>query len=261
MGSAKILVLDIETAPLLAYVWGLWENNVALNQIHSDWYVLSWCAKWFDSDEILYMDQRNAPDIENDRETLNGIWNLLNEADVIITQNGKKFDAKKLNARFVIQGFQPPSSYKHVDTLQIAKKHFAFTSNKLEYMAEKLNVKFKKLQHENFPGFELWSECIKGNRAAWDEMEKYNKHDVLALEELFKKLIPWDNSYNPNLYHDETHTVCTCGSTMFNKWGFRYSPTGKFQRYKCRNCGSEFIDKENLFDSMKKLTLKKMSAR
>lgn len=201
------------------------------------------------------MDQREEKDISCDIKILEGIWVLLDEADVIVTQNGKKFDAKKLNARFIMNGLQPPSSYKHIDTKQIASKYFAFTSNKLEYLSDKLNTNYKKLKHEKFPGQELWNECLKGNIEAFDELKKYNQYDVLVLEELYKKLIPWDNSFNPNVYIDGS-TTCTCGSTMFIKWGFHYSTVGKFQKYKCRTCGAPFKDRQNLFDPMKKLTLK-----
>ena len=132
----KILIYDIETAPILGYVWGLWQNNVGLNQIESDWYALSWSAKWLGSpeDEVMYMDQRHAKNIEDDSKMLKDIWKLLDEADIVITQNGKKFDQKKLNARFIMHGMKPPNSYRHIDTLQIAKRVFGFTSNKLEYM-------------------------------------------------------------------------------------------------------------------------------
>jgi hypothetical protein len=253
----KVLLFDIETAPILAHVWGLWENNVALNQIISDWHVLSWSAKWLDDpvDKVMYMDQRSAKDIEDDSQILRAIWKLLDEADVVITQNGKSFDEKKLNARFILHGFQPPSSYKHIDTKLIAKKRFAFSSNKLEYMTDKLCVKYKKLKHTKFPGHEMWRECLNGNVEAWKEMEIYNKHDVLALEELYKKLIPWDNSINFNLYHDDNTNTCKCGSTTFARNGFYYTNVGKFQRYKCKTCGAESRDRINLFSQEKKESL------
>lgn len=258
LAGPKVLIFDIETAPILAHVWGLWDNNVALNQIVSDWHVLSWSAKWLGDDpsKVMYQDQRGAKNIEDDKSLLQGIWDLLNEADVVITQNGKSFDQKKLNARFIMNGFQPPGSYKHIDTKVIASKHFGFTSNKLEYMTDKLNVTYKKLKHNKFPGHEMWTQCLKGNLEAWKEMEVYNKHDVLALEELYNKLIPWDNSINFNLYHDQTDHVCKCGSTDFSKNGFYYTSSGKFQKHKCKKCGAEHRDKENLFSKEKKASLK-----
>ena len=259
----KILVFDIETAPILGNVWSLWENNVALNQIEKDWHVLSWSAKWLDdpANKIMYKDQRNEKSVENDGKLLKGIWELLDEADIVITQNGKSFDQKKLNARFILNGMQPPSSYKHIDTKIIASKHFAFTSNKLEYMTEKLCTKFKKLKHKKFPGHELWTEVIRGNLEAWKEMELYNKHDVLATEELYHILIPWDNSINFNLYRDGVDNVCKCGSKTFTKNGFYYTSVGKFQRNRCVDCGAETRDRTNLFSLEKRKSIKMATAR
>ena len=255
----RVLIYDIETAPILGHVWGLWENNVALNQIVSDWHVLSWSAKWLDDppEKVMYMDQRNVKNIEDDSKILKAIWELLNQADIVITQNGKSFDQKKLNARFIMHGFQPPSSYKHIDTKIIANKHFGFTSSKLEYMTDKLCVNFKKQKHTKFPGHEMWKECLAGNIEAWKEMEKYNKYDVLALEELYYKLIPWEPTINFNLYHDSTDMVCSsCKGTSFIKNGFYYTSSGKYQKHKCKSCGAEHRDKENLFSKEKRQSLK-----
>jgi len=261
LNKPKVLLLDIETAPILGHVWGLWDQNVGLNQIKSDWHVLAWAAKWLGQapSKIMYRDQRNAKNVEDDREILIDIWHLMNHADVIITQNGKAFDEKKLNARFILNGFKPPSSYQHIDTKQIASRKFGFTSNKLEYMTDKLCKKYKKLKHSKFSGFELWSECLKGNLAAWKEMEKYNKYDVLSLEELYLKLRPWDtSSINVNLYDDmPTHVCGACGSKRLQKNGFKYTSIGKYQRYLCLDCGSEAKDKMNLFSTEKKASLKK----
>jgi hypothetical protein len=260
----KVLIYDIETAPIVAHVWGLWENNVGLNQIDSDWHVLSWSAKWLGApeNEVMYMDQRGVKNIEDDSKLLKQIWNLLNEADIVITQNGKKFDQKKLNARFILSGFPPTTSYKHIDTAQIARKHFAFTSNKLAYMTDKLCSTYKKLtNHGNFPGHELWVQCLKGNIDAWNEMEKYNKYDVLSLEELYHKLIPWDSSINFNVYTDEEVTRCSCGSMNFRKNGFYYTNAAKYQKFTCKQCGKEHRDIVNLLSPEKKETLKKGTSK
>lgn len=259
----KVLLFDIETAPILANVWGIWDQNVGLNQIKKDWHILSWAAKWLKDpvEKIMFMGQAKAKNIEDDTLILKGIWDLLDEADVVITQNGKAFDHKKLNARFIMKGFQPPSSYRHIDIKIIAKRHFAFTSNKLEYMTDKLNTKYKKLKHEKFSGFELWSECLKGNKDAWKEMEKYNKYDVLALEELYYKIIPWDNSINFNTSHDSEETMCKCGSTDFKKNGFSLTNAGRFERFKCMNCGSELRGKINELSKEKKASLKVHTVR
>jgi len=258
VGKPKVLVYDIETAPILGSIWGLWDQNVGLNMISSDWHIMSWSAKWLDAPvtEVMYMDQRHKKNIEDDKDLLKEIWSLLDEADMVITQNGKKFDQKKLNARFILSGMQPPSSYKHIDTLRIAKKHFAFTSNKLAYMTDKLCVKYKKLSHGKFPGFELWKECMAGNQEAWQEMEDYNRYDVLSLEELYRILIPWDNTFNFNVYNDGNETLCKCGSSSFSKNGFYYTSASKFQKYKCKKCGHETRSKVNLMSKEKRKSLR-----
>jgi len=257
----RILFLDIETAPIISYTWGLFDQNVSLNQIKSDWHILSWSAKWQGSKKLLYADQRAAKKIEDDSAILKLIWNLLDEADIVVTQNGKKFDIKKLNARFIIHGFQPPSSFRQIDTLVIAKKFFGFTSNKLEYMTDKINKKFRKSKHKKFEGFELWKECLAGNIAAWKEMERYNKIDVLSLEELYGKLVPWDASINFNVYRDIPKNTCKCGSTDYRKNGYFYSSVGKFQRYRCVKCGAESRDRGNLLTETKRDSLKTGTTR
>jgi uncharacterized protein YprB with RNaseH-like and TPR domain len=253
----RVLLFDIETAPILAYVWSLWQNDVGLNQIHSDWFVMSWAAKWLDEPKVMYQDQRNAKSLEDDKELLAGIWKLLDEADIVVTQNGKAFDQKKLNARFIMQGFKPPSPVRHIDTKLLAKKHFAFSSNRLEYMTDKLCTKHKKLKHGRFPGFELWRQCLAGNKAAWREMERYNKADVLSLEELFHKLAPWEMGLNFNVYHDSTDYVCRCGGVEFQTRGYFYTANAKYRRYSCKQCGQWSSSKINLLSAKKKQSLRK----
>jgi hypothetical protein len=254
----KILLLDIETAPMLGYVWSLWENNVALNQLHSDWYILSWSAKWLGSpeDQVMYMDQRNEKNIEDDSKILRVIWDLLDEADIVLTQNGIKFDIPKLNARFIQHGFPPPSSFRHIDTARIARARFGFTSNKLEYMTDKLCVKYKKSKHKKFEGFSLWKECMVGNLEAWKEMEEYNKYDVLSLEELYTKLAPWDKTINFNVYNNDFISRCSCGSSEFKEAGFHYTNRAKYKKHVCVICGKEHRDTENLLTKEKRKSMK-----
>ena len=265
LGAPKILVFDIETAPCLSYHWGLWQQNIGLSMMVRDWAVISWSAKWVGEDKVMYEDCRehfdgSASSIHeeiDDRGILEGIWKLLDEADMVVTQNGKKFDVKKLNARFLTNGMKPPSSYKHIDTLQIAKRHFAFTSNKLEFMTDKFCKKYKKLKHGKFPGFELWKQCQLGNAEAWDEMEEYNMYDVLSLEELVFILAPWSNTLpSLDVYHDGLDNVCFCGHSEWEHDGYAYSNLSKFDRFKCTNCGAEKRGKTNLLTKEKRASLR-----
>lgn len=253
----KVLVLDIETLPLEAFIWSPWNQDVPKNQIKKDWSVISWAAKWLDEKKVFQEDSRKQKDLRNDKKLLKGIWKLIDEADIIISQNGVSFDIKKLNARFEINGFKPPSSFKNIDTKLMASSIFGFTYNSLEYLSEKLNKKYKKLKHKKFPGFELWNECMKGNQKAWKEMAKYNIHDVLATEELYKTLIKWNpNAINFNVYSDLLQNKCICGNSDFYSRGFRYTASGKFNRYICKKCGKENRGQINLLSPEKKKALR-----
>lgn len=235
----KILLIDIETSPMVVYTWSLWDQRVGLNQIIEDWAILSFAAKWLedDDDKIMYFDTTNMDNLKDDSKLLPKLFKLLDEADIVVGQNSKSFDMKKINARLALAGIAPPSPYKQFDTMLIAKRHFKFTSNKLEYMTDKLCTKYKKLSHGNFAGFNLWKEYLAGNKEAHKEMREYNKYDVLSLQELFLKLLPWDDTINFNPYNDCEYDVCTCGSIDFKKKGFHYTNTNKYQKYECKSCG------------------------
>ena len=259
----RVLYVDIETSPIISYCWGLFDQNIGLNQIHTDWHLLSWAARWSDDPEgkTMYMDQSKAKDIENDKKILQGIWKLLDESDIVVGQNSKSFDIKRLNARFLIHGMAPPSSFKQIDTLRLMRKHFSMTSNKLEFLSDKLCKKYKKLKHNKFSGFELWKECLKGNKSAWKEMSTYNRHDVLSTQELHEIIKAWDNSINFNLYSSSTGTTCTCGASNWLRNGYAYTSVAKYQRYKCKKCSSEIRDRKNLLDQDKKESLKTGTSR
>jgi hypothetical protein len=254
----KVLILDIETSPILVYVWDLWNQNIPLEMIVEDWSVLSWSAKWLGSKEVIYRDVSKQKNIKDDKKILEEIWQLLNEADVVIHQNGRRFDVPKLFARFVLNGLNPPSSFRQIDTLEIAKKHFKFTSNKLQYMTEQLCTKYVKSGHKKFPGNKLWIECLKGNPEAWAEMSQYNPMDILSLEELYlNHLRKWDRSINFNVYTNDDYDICSCGSTNFKKHGFVYSNLGQYQRWICKDCGRESVERENLLTKEKRKSLRK----
>lgn len=243
MNDPKVLIFDIETSPMLAYVWGRRDQNIGLNQIRDEWYVIAWAAKWLGDppSKMMYMDGRGKKNLAKDRDLLVELWKLLDKADIVITQNGKNFDTPKLNARFILHGMNPPSPYKHLDTYQIVRRVSKFTSNKLEYLTDKLCIRYKKLIHSKFPGMSLWTECLAGNLKAWNEMERYNKHDVLATEELFLKIRAWAPTSMPSAYTAEkiAGRCGTCGVRgHINKRGIAHSKKGNFQKLQCQNCGS-----------------------
>lgn len=255
MKGPKVLLLDIETAPLLVKVWSLIGNNyIPHDRIVKDWAIVAWAAKWLDG-EMYYQDNRKKKDFRDDEDSLKAIYDMLQEADIVITQNGRFFDIPKLKARFSKHKWKPLGPFKHFDTKYVAKKHFGLTSYSLAYMSDFFSLPIKKLSHKRFPGNDLWDECEKGNLTAWKEMEKYNKHDVLALECLYKAISPWDNSLNFNLYTDDLTSKCNCGNIRLIRCGFKYLNGGKYQVYQCTSCGAKRRSSKNLLSKEKKASL------
>ena len=235
----RILVIDIETAPLMAHIWSIWQHGVGLNMLNLDWSILSFSCKWVGDPRIHYHDTFRQRDKRDDSQLVKKLHKLLDEADIVVAHNGKKFDIRKIQARFVMAGMLPPSPFKVVDTLLESRKNFAMTSHKLEYLTEKLCAT-KKLTHKQFPGFLLWDEYLKGNPAAQKEMRVYNEVDVISLEELYFILLPWMTGH-PNigvyLPISDTPTCDKCGHMELIRKGTRTTQVGVYARYQCKKCG------------------------
>jgi hypothetical protein len=249
--SARIGVLDIETAPLLGYFWRLGKQVVTLDQVETDWSILSFCWKWTDEKELIYEDTggRGAGKVRDDRRLMKPLRDLLDEADIVIAQNGKKFDIKKVNSRLIMQGFKPYSPIKIIDTLQSARNHFGFTSNKLQYLSEKLATT-QKYRHNEFPGLELWKACLADNPKAWAVMRKYNPLDVIATAEVYETMRPWISNH-PNLgaYVEDKEPRCPkCESKKLQARGYSTTQQGKYQKYQCMDCAGWARGKTTVMD-------------
>lgn len=258
MTQPKVLVIDIETAPVIASVWGLFDQNVGLNMIRADWHLMSFSAKWLGANEVQYFDQQYAPDMTDDTDLLLRLHYLLDEADFAIAHNGNRFDRKKINARMITAGLPPYSPVRWIDTLREVRRVAAFTSNKLEFLTGTLCTEHQKLTHKKFPGFELWKECLLGNPEAWKEMKDYNIQDVLSLEELYLKLRPWMEGHpNFSVYGEgETGPVCNkCGSHRVQQRGTRRTNVGVYARYQCLDCKSWFRGRNMLNSSAERKAL------
>lgn len=235
----KILLLDIETAPNLVHVWGLWQQNVGLPQIIASGYVMCWSAKWLGEDDVFFDSLHH----NKAKSMLKGIHSLLDKADAVVHYNGTKFDIPTLNKEFLLHGMPPPAPYKQIDLLRVARSQFRFPSNKLDYVAQALKVG-SKIKHA---GHELWIRCINGEGKAWEEMEEYNRNDVVLLEQVYYKLVPWIKHHpNHNLYSDKELICPTCGGSHYHRRGLAHTSTCTYQRYQCSECHSWFRARTNL---------------
>lgn len=241
----SILILDIETAPSMAFVWRYWKENINIDQVVSDWFILSWSAKWLDNDNVMGDVLTPVEAInQDDKRIMESIYNLLNKADIVIAHNGKKFDLPKMKLRFLKHGFPPPAPYQLIDTLDVWKREFGSASNKLDYLN---GVVLELPRKVETGGFQLWADCYSGDRKALATMLEYNMNDVEILEQNYLAIRGWIHSH-PNLSLYTSKTCCpNCGSDDYVKTKDHYfTSVSKFEAYRCNNCGAPFRGRNNI---------------
>ena len=223
----KILILDIETRPTIAYVWRAWDENTSPDKVIKHGGLLCWAAKWAGQRDKIFMSEW-----EHGHEAMvEGIHALLEEADAVVTFNGDKFDLPILQGEFLLAGLKPPAPTTSIDVIKTIKKLGLFM-NRLAYVGPLLGLG-GKLTHE---GFKLWSAVNDGDPKAQDKMKRYNIRDIVLLESLYKKVKPYIKNH-PHLGSTK-HECGACGSNHVQSRGFRRTKYFKIQRIQCQNCGS-----------------------
>lgn len=242
--SPKMLFMDIETSPNLAYVWRLFNQNVSLSQLVEATQMISFAAKWRGSKRVHFYS-----DFHNDHPTMvQALFDMLDEADIVVHYNGRTFDVPHANREFLLNGpGVPPSPFQQIDLLQTVRKRFRMASNKLDHITQQLG-QAGKVRHT---GFDLWRDCMAGDPKAWALMRRYNKGDVTELEELYDGLLPWImhhpnmSMYSPRIDLDpdtgkpmvvDVCERCPDGGRLQRR-GYAYTKASKFRRYQCQECG------------------------
>jgi hypothetical protein len=224
----KTLLYDLETSPLISYTWGIYEQNVI--KIKEQAHILSFAYKWLGDKSVKAY---SLPDFKGDKKKLvEKLHELFDEADVIIAHNGNHFDNKVANREFVRFNLTPPSPYKTIDTLSVARSKFKFQSNHLNDLGEFLGVG-KKVETG---GFGLWLACMNNEEWAWKKMVKYNKQDVALLEAVYLKLRPYMANH-PELVSSPKKICPMCGSDKLHSRGWSFTTAFMKKRYRCQGCG------------------------
>jgi len=229
----KILFLDIETFPNIGYTWGKYEQNVI--KFKQETCIATYAAKWLKRSLVgksLNQYSGYSPNSYDDKKLVKDIWNLLDEADIVVAHNGIDFDVKVCRARFLFHGLKPPSPFKVIDTKRVAKRVARFNSNKLDDLASYFGFG-SKIKTD----FDLWLGCITGDESSWDKMLKYNKHDVLLLEKLYIKLLPWASNHPNMTLYSERSKCPKCGSQNINYRGVVTLTSGQYPKFQCQDCG------------------------
>lgn len=223
MTKPKILFLDIETFPNLAYVWGVWQQDVIAKK---DSWSIACYAYAFDDRPVLWVKGDEAA-------MMHHMASILDQADIVVAHNGDEFDVKRVNARLLYHGIKPPSPYKTVDTLKVLKKHFHLDSNKLADVGPYLGLGKKR----DTGGFKLWLGCLSNDTKSWAAMNKYNVQDVVLLRKVYKKLLPWISNHPTVGIYMGAFVCPKCGSSYLRQKGFRHNKTTVTKRFLCMKCG------------------------
>lgn len=232
--GAKILVLDIETAPILHYSFGLWGQNIGINQIVDDDRVLGVGAKWYGTKAVMWRSEHSHGRVG----MLEWAWQLVDQADIIVHYNGNTFDMKHLQKEFWLEGMTRPRPHKNVDLLRVVKKEFRFSSNKLDWISQRAGIG-QKVKHE---GFALWRGCLDGDPSAWARMGRYCRGDVKLTEALYDELRPWIRNH-PHFGIDGPLRRCTaCGSENLTRDGYHDAIVIRRPRFRCDHCGNYLIE-------------------
>lgn len=238
---ARILVLDIETAPCIGYFWGRWKQNISQDQVIEESYVLCWAAKWLDSTEMMWDAINQHPeyqeDPENDIKVIESLSSLIAEADIVVAHNGKNFDIPIVKTRMLYHGMPPMPPFAMMDTLTVARREFRFPSNALNSLATYLGLG-EKVKHS---GFRLWRGVVEGCKKSWNTMIDYNIQDVNLLEDIYLVLRPWDSRHpNVGLFGALDEVCCPCcGSTNVKETGdYDITHVSKFPVLQCGDCGA-----------------------
>lgn len=226
----RILFYDIESTPNVGYVWGKYEQNVLAYQKERE--LLCVAYKWQGDSEVKTFDRRGQ---KTDKRLVQKLHKLLSSADIVVAHNGDSFDAKISKARMLFHGLKPLKRLVSVDTKKAAKSYFAFNGNSLNDLSGFLRLG-EKVKNG---GFDLWLGCMANDPKSWETMLKYNKQDVVLLEKVYDKLLPWiENHPNISVLLKGDRSGCgTCGSTNVRKEGIYVTATSSFQRMSCNDCG------------------------
>jgi DNA-directed RNA polymerase subunit RPC12/RpoP/DNA polymerase elongation subunit (family B) len=245
--NIKILYIDIETSPIMAMTWGCFNQFISPKQIIHPSSILSYAAQW-DSEKEVKFDSVHKSTFKS---MMQGLHDLLSEADIVVHYNGKKFDIPRINREFVKLRMGPPDRYAQIDMLQIVRGVGGFDTNKLEWVSQAIGIG-AKIENAGWP---LWIGCMKGEKGWWKKMETYNKQDTRLLQYLYHTYLPWIRTH-PNVAIFESAegnavsapTCTNCGSTKLIKKGKAKTRTQIYQRYKCTNCGTHVRGRSTMLD-------------
>lgn len=225
----RILTIDVETSPALVWTFDLAADYINPANVVQPTRILCFAAKWHDEQRVQFYGENT----HTRRQLVEAMWGLLDEADWVITYNGRRFDLPHIRREFLQLGYRPPSPWIDVDLLPVMRKEFKFLSNRLGFITEQLGLDTKT----DTGGFTTWLKVMDGDPAAWKTFERYNKQDVQVTEQLFDYIRAYVRLPHAGLYTGRMHACAACGSDRLVPDGIVRSKVSAWLRLACSECG------------------------
>lgn len=144
------------------------------------------CFKFSDERKVRTVRARRYKDEPRALEQVAALWD---KADVIVSWNGKLFDARFVNARLMIRRCTPPildPSKKHLDLLYNSRR-LRTRGHRLDGIAKDLQLKRQKYDVEA----EAWIKAADGDRESFERIAKHCELDVRITEDALDRLRPY----------------------------------------------------------------------
>jgi len=229
VSDVRTLLADIETSPNLVHSFDLRNAFISIDQIVEPSRMICFAAKWLGEPKVTFRSE-----FHHDRKVMHQtIHELLDEADVLMHFNGKRFDEPKIRGELYLAGFNPPAPFQRIDLWETVRG-FGLPSSKLDYILKASELPSKV----QTGGFRLWRDCLAGDPKAWALMKRYNIQDVRAMEPLYERLRPWIAKH-PSHAQDGAWACPSCGSGSLQRRGYATTTQGsRYRRYQCQDCGA-----------------------
>lgn len=245
--NSKVITFDIETSLMKVTKFNLYPEFINHRSILEDWSVLTISYKFYDQKKIHKL-KVSGKNYKNDKQILKKFIKILNQADIIVGHNIKKFDIKRLNMRLSYHGLDTISQdICVIDTYTEFKKVFGASSNRLDYIAKYYNLG-SKTETSDSPT-SLWFKIISEKDIAkrdkyLTKMSNYNANDVLINELVFVKLFKYLKLKVFKAKEKNFNKICPkCGYTKTKRNGLKIKGGLTYQKYACFGCGSHFSEK------------------
>ena len=238
--APRILTIDLERIPGRVEL-DVWEPRdfQRINYVHPDrWTALPrtvcFSAKWYGAKKVEFVAAWDNPD--DPHHCARRAWQMFDEADWVVTFNGRRADCKWLQSDWAVMGLPRPTPWRDIDLFLVARREFAFESKSLRHLCERLSLPNKDGHYDA----EEAKAAVAGDIKARKALMRYNKQDTIITEAVLDRLRPWLTGINWGLFTGHGSRVCPhCGSALLDRQnGTHAAVTGRYETWRCRACGT-----------------------